>query len=241
MERSTVQSCLAAPFLTALSVSRLSRYRHSTHSLRSRYARGILIPERVVPQLSLALRRLFIPASRIPAHAFASQSWTGLELVVIVPRCERSNRSARRRDEGTGPQERGASTPTNASPISRQCDSCSCPFGDRGPLGRQKFKGLEMTKSRGIGRGGARPGSGRKRKAITPRVQALKDALAALRCGASKFNDADRRFVRAMIALGAPNNATASAFGISEVELLAKFPDELESRAADLQPARHSN
>jgi len=98
-----------------------------------------------------------------------------------------------------------------------------------------------MTKSRGIGRGGARPGSGRKPKAITPRVQALKDALAALRCGASKFNDADRRFVRAMMALGAPVNATASAFGISEVELLAKFPDELESRAGDLRPARHSN
>ena len=118
------------------------------------------------------------------------------------------------------------------------------PLGIGGPLGRQKFKGLEMTKSRGIGRGGARPGSGRKPKAITPRVQALKDALtalAALRCGASKFNDADRRFVRAMIALGAPNNATAGAFGISEVELLAKFPDELESRAGDLQPARHSN
>ena len=117
------------------------------------------------------------------------------------------------------------------------------PWG-QGPLARQKFKGLEMTKSRGIGRGGARPGSGRKRKAITPRVQALKDALtalAALRCGASNFNDADRRFVRAMLALGAPNNATAGAFGISEVELLAKFPDELQSRAGDLQPARHSN
>jgi len=72
-------------------------------------------------------------------------------------------------------------------------------------------------------------------------VQALKDALAALRSGASNFNDADRRFVRAMIALGAPNNATAGAFGISEVELLAKFPDELESHAADLRPARHSH
>ena len=46
----------------------------------------------------------------------------------------------------------------------------------------------------------------------------------------SNFSDADRRFVRAMIALGAPNNATAGAFGISEVELLAKFPDELQSR-----------
>src|SRR4051812_3722015 len=101
-----------------------------------------------------------------------------------------------------------------------------------------------MTKSRGIGRGGARPGSGRKRKAITPRVQALKDALtalAALRCGASNFNDADRRFVGAMLALGAQKKATAGAFGISEVELLAKFPDELQSRAGDLQPARHSN
>jgi len=98
-----------------------------------------------------------------------------------------------------------------------------------------------MTKSRGIGRGGARPGSGRKPKAITPRVQALKDALTALRGGASSFNDADRRFVRAMIALGAPNNVTAGAFGISEAELLAKFPDELVSRAGDLRPARHSN
>jgi hypothetical protein len=34
--------------------------------------------------------------------------------------------------------------------------------------------------SRGIGRGGARPGSGRKRKAITLRLAALKNALAAL-------------------------------------------------------------
>ncbi len=93
--------------------------------------------------------------------------------------------------------------------------------------------GLKMTKSRGIGRGGARPGSGRKPKAITPRVQALKDALAALKCGASKFGDADQRFVRAMIALGAPNSATASAFGISEAELLAKFPDELGSHASE--------
>jgi hypothetical protein len=87
-----------------------------------------------------------------------------------------------------------------------------------------------MTKSRGIGRGGARPGSGRKPKAITPRLQALKDALTALSGGVSNFSDADRRFVRAMIALGAPNNVTAGAFGISEVELLANFPDELESR-----------
>ena len=90
-----------------------------------------------------------------------------------------------------------------------------------------------MTKSKGIGRGGARPGSGRKRKAITPRVEALKEALAALKCGASKFGDADRRFVRAMIALGAPNSATAGVFGISEAELLAKFPDELGSHASE--------
>jgi hypothetical protein len=120
--------------------------------------------------------------------------------------------------------------PACASPISQQCDRCAYPFRDRGPLGRQKFKGLEMTKSRGIGRGGARPGSGRKPKAITPRVQALKDAMTALSGGVSNFSDADRRFVRAMIALGAPNNVTAGAFGISEVELLAKFPDELQSR-----------
>jgi hypothetical protein len=83
-----------------------------------------------------------------------------------------------------------------------------------------------MTKSRGIGRGGARPGSGRKRKVITPRVQALKDALAAL-TGASNCHEADRRFVRAMIALDAPSNAIASAFGISEAELLVKFSNEL--------------
>jgi hypothetical protein len=51
-----------------------------------------------------------------------------------------------------------------------------------------------------------------------------------LSSAASNFSDADRRFVRAMIALGAPNNATAGAFGISETELLAKFPDELQSR-----------
>jgi|SRR5260370_14641766 len=108
-----------------------------------------------------------------------------------------------------------------------------------------------MTKSKGIGRGGARPGSGRKRNEITPRVEALKGALAglaALKC-ASNFGDADRRFVRAMTALGAPNSATAGAFGISEAELLAKFPDELGSRASDelrsrttnAWPARHSN
>src|SRR5258708_715875 len=77
-------------------------------------------------------------------------------------------------------------------------------------------------------------GLGRKRKAITSRVAALKNVLAALLSSdASKFNDADRRFVRAMIALGAPNNVTASAFGISEVELLAKFRDELQSRPRD--------
>ncbi len=91
-----------------------------------------------------------------------------------------------------------------------------------------------MTKSRGIGRGGARPGSGRKRKAITTRLAALKNVLAPLlSSAASNFSDADRRFVRAMIALGAPNNATAGAFGISETELLAKFPDELQSRPRD--------
>ena len=98
--------------------------------------------------------------------------------------------------------------------------------------------GFEMTKSTGVGRGGARPGSGRKPKAITARARALKDALGALNCGSSNFGDADRRFVRAMIALGAPNSATAGAFGISEVELFAKFPDELASRASDLWPAR---
>jgi hypothetical protein len=106
------------------------------------------------------------------------------------------------------------------------------------------FKGFEMTQSKGIGRGGARPGSGRKRKAITPRVEALKGALvalAALKCGVSNFGDADRRFVRAMTALGAPNIATAGAFGISEAELLAKFPDELGSRASDPWPARRAN
>jgi hypothetical protein len=85
-----------------------------------------------------------------------------------------------------------------------------------------------MVKSRGIGRGGARPGSGRKRKAITPRMEALKSALAALLSSdASNLREADRRFVRAMMALGAPNNATAGALGISEAELLAKFPDQL--------------
>ncbi len=153
---------------------------------------------------------------------------------MIVSPHETSNRRARRRDQGTGPQGRGASMPACASPISRQCDGCSRPFEDRAPLGRQKFKGLEMTKSRGIGRGGARPGSGRKRKAITSRVAALRNVLAALLSSdVSNFSDADRRFVRAMIALGAPNNVTAGAFGISEVELLAKFRDELQSRPRD--------
>ncbi len=71
-------------------------------------------------------------------------------------------------------------------------------------------------------------------------MEALKDALAALKCGASNFADADRRFVRAMIALGAPNNAIATAFGISEAELLTKFPGELESRASDLNLAKAS-
>jgi hypothetical protein len=100
--------------------------------------------------------------------------------------------------------------------------------------GREEIEEFEMTKSRGIGRGGARPGSGRKRKAITLRLAALKNALAALQStDVSNFREADRRFVRAMIALGATNNATAVAFGISEVELLAKFPDELECRAGE--------
>jgi hypothetical protein len=95
-----------------------------------------------------------------------------------------------------------------------------------------------MVKSRGIGRGGARPGSGRKRKATTPRLEALKNALAALlSCDASNFRDADRRFVRAMIALGAPTNATAGALGISEAEMLAKFPNELGPDSMDPWPA----
>jgi hypothetical protein len=97
-----------------------------------------------------------------------------------------------------------------------------------------------MTKSKGIGRGGARPGSGPKRKAITLRLEALKGALAALRDSASNSREADRRFVRAMIALDAPNNATAGAFGISEAELLAKFSDELGSCAGDQRTAAPS-
>jgi hypothetical protein len=97
-----------------------------------------------------------------------------------------------------------------------------------------------MTKSKGIGRGGVRPGSGRKPNGIAPRAEALKHALAALKCAASNFGDADRRFVKAMIALGAPNSATAGAFGISEAELLAKFPYELETRASDLNPVKAS-
>ena len=85
-----------------------------------------------------------------------------------------------------------------------------------------------MVKSKGIGRGGARPGSGRKRKAITPRLEALKNALAALLSGGvSNFREADWCFVRAMIALGAANSVTARALGICEAELLAKFPEEL--------------
>jgi hypothetical protein len=100
--------------------------------------------------------------------------------------------------------------------------------------GREGIKEFEMTKSRGIGRGGARPGSGRKRKTITLRLAALKNALAALlSTDVSNFREADQRFVRAMIALGATNNATAVAFGISEAELLAKFPDELECRTRE--------
>jgi hypothetical protein len=59
-------------------------------------------------------------------------------------------------------------------------------------------------------------------------MEALKSALAALLSSdASNLREADRRFVRAMMALGAPNNATAGALGISEAELLAKFPDQL--------------
>jgi hypothetical protein len=100
------------------------------------------------------------------------------------------------------------------------------------------FLGFEMTKSRGIGRGGARPGSGRRPNPVTPRLAALKDAL--VKCGAPYFGDADRRFVRAMIALGAPKSATAGAFGISEAELLAKFPDELGSCAGDQRTAAPS-
>jgi hypothetical protein len=66
---------------------------------------------------------------------------------------------------------------------------------------------------------------------MTLRLAALKNALAALlSTDVSNFREADRRFVRAMIALGATNHATAVAFGISEAELLAKFPDELECR-----------
>jgi hypothetical protein len=72
-------------------------------------------------------------------------------------------------------------------------------------------------------------------------VQALKDALAALMGGALDPREADRCFVRAMIALGAPNNATAGAFGISEAELLAKFPDELGPGVIDLWPAEAQN
>jgi hypothetical protein len=72
---------------------------------------------------------------------------------------------------------------------------------------------------------------------ITPRVEALKNALAALSRDASNLCEAERRFVRAMIALGAPNNATAGALGISEVELLAKFSNELGPGGMDPWPA----
>src|SRR5439155_22623164 len=83
-------------------------------------------------------------------------------------------------------------------------------------------------KSKGIVRGGARPGSGPKPKPITSRLEALKNALAELLSSdASNFCDADQRLVRAMIALGAANSATAGALGICEAELLAKFPEEL--------------
>jgi hypothetical protein len=95
------------------------------------------------------------------------------------------------------------------------------------PLGPKLIEGFYMVKSKGMGRGGARPGSGRKRKAITPRLEALKNALAALLSGASNFREVDRCFVRAMFALGAANSATAGALGICEAELLAKFPEEL--------------
>jgi hypothetical protein len=91
-----------------------------------------------------------------------------------------------------------------------------------------------MTESKGIGRGGPRPGSGPKKKAITLRMAALKGALMALKDGATNSREADWRFVRAMIALGAPNHATAGAFGISEAALLARFPDEVAPGAVDL-------
>jgi hypothetical protein len=168
---------------------------------------------------------------RIPVRAFARPSRPGLERFVIVSRCEEIEleRSAARPRHGTARP--GRQRPPTRVRFCNNATGALVPLGTGGPLGRQKFKGLEMTKSRGIGRGGARPGSGRKRKAITSRVAALKNVLAALLSSdASNFRDADRRFVRAMIALGAPNNVTAGAFGISEVELLAKFRDELQSR-----------
>jgi hypothetical protein len=90
-----------------------------------------------------------------------------------------------------------------------------------------------MTESKGIGRGGPRPGSGPKKKAITLRMAALKGALVALKDGASNSREADWRFVRAMNALGAPNHATAGAFGISEAELLARFPADVAPGAPD--------
>src|SRR6266436_6983099 len=112
MERSTVQSCLAAPFFGFQRWPFVASLR-STHSRRSRDARGILktfglsqlkvAREQCIPRLTIivprwdrrlcrqskTLRRLFIAASRIPTHAFARQSWPGLELFVIVSRCER--------------------------------------------------------------------------------------------------------------------------------------------------------
>jgi hypothetical protein len=69
-------------------------------------------------------------------------------------------------------------------------------------------------------------------------VEALKNALEALlSCDASNFREADRRFVRAMTALGAANSATAGALGICEAELLAKFPNELGPGGMDSWPA----
>jgi hypothetical protein len=68
-------------------------------------------------------------------------------------------------------------------------------------------------------------------------MEALKNALAALISDASNLREADRRFVRAMNALGAPSNATAGALGISKVELLAKFPNELGPSGMDPWPA----
>jgi hypothetical protein len=68
-------------------------------------------------------------------------------------------------------------------------------------------------------------------------MAALKGALVALKDGTLSSREADWRFVRAMIALGAPNHATAGAFCISEAELLARFPDDVARGAVDLWPA----